>query len=201
MLRLRWISLRQYSTKGTDRVPEIHFHRTTTLTPSSTSPDSPILALVARRSSEIAPTSISRCIGSAFERPTLPKDRAAFGNACTSNRTFSGGESFAYNLQMLGRARTVGETTGGGANPSWPLAIDSKFRIMVPFASAINPVSHTNFEGVGVKPDIAVPEAAALDTAHRVALEELVAASKDADYRRSMGQEIDRLTKEIESHK
>jgi retinol-binding protein 3 len=56
----------------------------------------------------------------------------------TSNRAFSGGESFAYNLQMLGRARTVGETTGGGANPSWPLAINSKFRIMVPFAWVIN---------------------------------------------------------------
>jgi len=35
----------------------------------------------------------------------------------TSNRTFSGGEEFAYDMKNLKRATLVGETTGGGANP------------------------------------------------------------------------------------
>ena len=36
----------------------------------------------------------------------------------TSNRTFSGGEELAYDLQSLRRAVIVGETTGGGAHPA-----------------------------------------------------------------------------------
>jgi len=35
----------------------------------------------------------------------------------TSNRTFSGGEEFTYDLQTQRRATIVGETTGGGAHP------------------------------------------------------------------------------------
>jgi C-terminal processing protease CtpA/Prc len=37
----------------------------------------------------------------------------------------------------------------------------------------VNPVSGTNWEGVGVKPDVAVDPAAALETARRLALEKL----------------------------
>lgn len=37
--------------------------------------------------------------------------------------------------------------------------------IGVPFARAINPITHTNWEGVGVKPDIVVPANDALATA------------------------------------
>ncbi len=36
----------------------------------------------------------------------------------TSATTFSGGEALAYELQALGRATVVGETTRGGAHPS-----------------------------------------------------------------------------------
>ena len=35
----------------------------------------------------------------------------------TSERTFSGGEDFAYSLQAQGRAELIGETTGGGRPP------------------------------------------------------------------------------------
>ncbi len=40
--------------------------------------------------------------------------------------------------------------------------------IGVPFARAINPITHTNWEGVGVKPDVAVPAKEALDTAQKL---------------------------------
>jgi hypothetical protein len=43
--------------------------------------------------------------------------------------------------------------------------IDEHFMIGVPFARAINPITHTNWEGVGVKPDIVVPANDALTTA------------------------------------
>jgi retinol-binding protein 3 len=86
----------------------------------------------------------------------------------TSARTFSGAEEFTYNLKNLKRATIVGETTGGGAHPVAGHRIDEHFMIGVPFARAINPITHTNWEGVGVKPDILVPASDALETAQKL---------------------------------
>jgi hypothetical protein len=83
----------------------------------------------------------------------------------TSSRTFSGAEEFSYNLKSLKRATIVGETTGGGAHPVSGHRIDDHFMIGVPFARAINPITKTNWEGVGVEPDIKVPASDALTTA------------------------------------
>jgi hypothetical protein len=83
----------------------------------------------------------------------------------TSARTFSGGEEFTYDLKTLKRATIVGETTGGGAHPVRGRRVGAHFTIGVPFARAINPVTHTNWEGVGVEPDTKVPAAEALATA------------------------------------
>lgn len=83
----------------------------------------------------------------------------------TSAHTFSGAEEFAYDLKTLKRATIVGETTGGGAHPVRGRRIDDHFMIGVPFARAINPITHTNWEGVGVEPDVKVPARIALDTA------------------------------------
>jgi hypothetical protein len=47
----------------------------------------------------------------------------------------------------------VGEVTGDGAHPVAGHCIDDRFTIGVPFARAINPVTKTNWEGVGVEPD------------------------------------------------
>jgi hypothetical protein len=89
----------------------------------------------------------------------------------TSARTFSGAEEFTYNLKNLKRATIVGETTGGGAHPVAGHRIDEHFMIGVPFARAINPITHTNWEGVGVKPDIIVPANDALATAQKLLVE------------------------------
>jgi hypothetical protein len=89
----------------------------------------------------------------------------------TSKGTFSGGEEFCYNLKNLKRATLVGETTGGGAHPVSGHRIDDHFTIGVPFARAINPISHTNWEGTGVEPDVKVPAADALSTAEKLAAE------------------------------
>jgi pimeloyl-ACP methyl ester carboxylesterase len=80
----------------------------------------------------------------------------------TSSRTFSGAEEFTYNLQTQHRATVIGETTGGGAHPVSPRRVDAHFTIGVPFARAINPVTHTNWEGTGVEPDVKVAVAEAL---------------------------------------
>jgi len=94
----------------------------------------------------------------------------------TSKRTFSGAEEFCYNLNQLKRATIVGETTGGGAHPVSGQRIDDHFMIGVPFARAINPISKTNWERVGVEPvepDVKVPATDALATAQKLATEKL----------------------------
>ena len=93
----------------------------------------------------------------------------------TSGQTFSGGEDFAYTLQALGRATVVGETTGGGAHPTRGFPISAAVHIGIPFARSINPVTGTNWQGTGVVPDLAVPEAQARDTAYAKALEHVLA--------------------------
>ncbi|MFC9559730.1 S41 family peptidase [Agromyces sp. NPDC056965] len=89
----------------------------------------------------------------------------------TSGATFSGAEQFAYDLQAIGRATIVGETTGGGAHPTRFIPISDTIEITVPFARAVNPITGTNWEGVGVVPDLAVEAGdamqAALDEARR----------------------------------
>ena len=92
----------------------------------------------------------------------------------TSHETFSGGEDFCYTLQALGRAQVIGETTGGGAHPTRPFGISPAVHIGIPFARSINPVTGTNWQGAGVVPDVAVPEAEAYDVAYTRALEHVL---------------------------
>jgi C-terminal processing protease CtpA/Prc len=99
----------------------------------------------------------------------------------TSGRTFSGGEECAYDFQTQKRAVLVGETTGGGANPGGPAVLGEGFVAFIPTGKAVNPVTRTNWEHVGVKPDVAVPAADALKVAHGAALRKLAAAEKDPE--------------------
>ena len=89
----------------------------------------------------------------------------------TGSRTFSGAEEFAYNLKNLKRATIVGETTGGGAHPGGDISVTPHFSVFVPLGRPINAISGTNWEGVGVEPDVHLKEDA-LNRAYRLALGE-----------------------------
>lgn len=93
----------------------------------------------------------------------------------TSARTASAAEAFAYTLQNARRATVVGEASMGAANPGGDVDAGHGFTVFVSFASPVNPVTKTNWEGTGVTPDVAVAPADALATARRLALEALVA--------------------------
>jgi hypothetical protein len=82
-----------------------------------------------------------------------------------SNRTFSGGEEFAYDVKALGRAKLVGELTGGGANPTGGVPLGGDFTSSIPFGRSENPITKKNWEGHGVDPDIVVPAGDALKVA------------------------------------
>jgi len=99
----------------------------------------------------------------------------------TSGRTFSGAEEFAYDLKYLKRATIVGERSRGGAHPGGVEMITPHFGVFLPTGRAINPVTHTNWEGVGVEPDVAAPADSALAVAHRAALTKLIEKTKGSD--------------------
>jgi len=99
----------------------------------------------------------------------------------TSPRTFSGGEECAYDFQTQKRATLVGETTGGGANAGDRFALGHGLVVNIPTARAINPITHTNWEHVGVKPDVEVAAADAQKTAYVTILRGLVEKAGDPD--------------------
>ncbi len=98
----------------------------------------------------------------------------------TSRRTFSAAEELTYDLQQLGRATVVGERTGGGANPRKGFTLHPHLEASIPTARAINPVSGTNWELVGITPDIETDPAEALATAHRAALVAVAGSAADS---------------------
>ncbi len=101
----------------------------------------------------------------------------------TSKRTFSGAEEFCYDLQTRKRAVIVGETTGGGAHLVAPHVVADYFVVGVPFARAVNPITHTDWEGRGIQPDVSVPAANALETAVQLATRQLQAAVNGSQVR------------------
>ncbi|MCA9679136.1 MAG: S41 family peptidase [Myxococcales bacterium] len=114
--------------------------------------------------------------------PALPGPRYA-GDVyvLTSGNTFSAAEEYAYDLQVEHRGHVVGEVTGGGANPGGTVRLDDHVAMFVPFGRAINPETKTNWEGVGVQPDVAVAAPLALDTAYLAALRSRVGKGADAN--------------------
>jgi hypothetical protein len=98
----------------------------------------------------------------------------------TSSHTFSAAEEFTYDLQNQKRVIIVGETTGGGAHPGGPERLNDHFAVWIPRGRAINPVTKTDWEGVGIKPDIPTSAAEALKSAHVAALEAILTHTQDA---------------------
>lgn len=91
----------------------------------------------------------------------------------TSKATFSAAESFAYDLRALGRVTVVGEPTGGGAHPFEYRKVHAHFVLWLVTGRSVNPITGTNWQTVGVQPDVAVPAEEALPRAIALAHEAL----------------------------
>lgn len=103
-----------------------------------------------------------------FTQPYVPGTR--FGPdkpvyVLISSRTFSAAEALAYNLQALDRAVIVGEPSGGGAHPFEYLPIDDHFVLWSVTAKSIHPLTGSNWQGIGVQPDILADSDTALSAA------------------------------------
>ena len=99
-----------------------------------------------------------------------------------SGRTASAAEEFSYDLQNEKRATIVGEKTAGGAHTVEFRTFDMGAFIAalkLPSGRAISPVTKTNWEVVGVQPDIAVSADKALVAARLDALKKLEEKATD----------------------
>ena len=99
----------------------------------------------------------------------------------TSRETFSCAEDFTYALKNLKRATIIGEVTGGGAHPTRTFKVTDHFAVAVPFARGISPITHTDWEGTGITPDVVVPADDALKIAYKTALEYIIGTTTDTD--------------------
>jgi hypothetical protein len=128
-----------------------------------------------------------------------PKLTAVPVYVLTSSATFSGAEEFSYNLKNLKRGTIIGETTGGGAHPVNERIFRSlNFGMTVPFGRAVNPVTGTNWEGVGVEPHIKVPAAKALLVARTTAVRALIGTTEDGSRKQRLQWLLDGLAVETD---
>lgn len=99
----------------------------------------------------------------------------------TSKETFSAAEALAYDLQSLKRATIIGEITSGGANAGNTAIVTQLFSLFLPSERTTNPITKTNWEIVGVMPDVITTANNALEKAHVIALENLVKSAKSKE--------------------
>ncbi|MAD91096.1 S41 family peptidase [Pseudoalteromonas phenolica] len=113
----------------------------------------------------------------------------------TSKKTFSAAEEFAYNFKHLKRATLIGEKTKGGANPWQWFEVGASHRVAVPTSMAINPITQTNWEGMGVQPDINTVADNALDIAYKKALLDIKSKTKNRFLTDEINIELSKLEK------
>ncbi|MFL6625982.1 MAG: S41 family peptidase [Vitreoscilla sp.] len=111
----------------------------------------------------------------------------------TSHETFSAGEDLAYALKNLHRATLVGETTGGGAHPGDMHRLGDHFAAFIPDSRSISPITHGDWEGSGVAPDVAVPADQALAAARKRLMQSFAATEKNPRAKAHLLDEIGRL--------
>lgn len=110
-----------------------------------------------------------------------------------SHDTFSAGEDFAYALKNLKRATLVGASTGGGAHPGSARRLTDHFVAFVPSGRSLSPITQTNWEGMGVLPDVAIDPKRALEKAQSLILTERLAAERDEGQRKRMQERLAEL--------
>lgn len=98
-----------------------------------------------------------------------------------NGRTASAAEAFAYTLQQAKRAVVLGEASAGAANPGAPVDAGHGLRVFVSFATPVNPISHRNWEGDGIIPDVKVASDLAKEHATRLALQAIVQRAPGPD--------------------
>lgn len=115
----------------------------------------------------------------------------------TSKVTHSAAEAFAYELQSLKRATIVGEVSRGGAHTIARYRINEHFGVQVPVGRSINAVTKTNWQGVGVVPNIQTAAEQSLKVAHLTALKRRLEKNPTQERAGEIRKLIESLEKEV----
>lgn len=111
----------------------------------------------------------------------------------TSKDTFSAAEDFAYTMQSLKRSTTLGEISGGSAHPGDTSRLHAHFSAFIPFGRSINAITKTNWEDVGVIPEVKGDAESALKTAHEIALNNLLKTEQHPEKKQSLTRALAKL--------
>jgi hypothetical protein len=99
-----------------------------------------------------------------------------------SRSTASAAEAFASNIKYINsHAVLVGETTAGAENPISRIVIGDEFILSIPSWRSVYRRFDTNWEGIGVKPDIETATEKAVEVAHIDALRKLSETAVEND--------------------
>jgi hypothetical protein len=104
----------------------------------------------------------------------------------TSQATGSAAEEFCFVLKNRGRAKMVGRRTAGAGHMVAQIPIGNGFTVSVSITRVSDPLTGSEWEQVGVQPDIAVDPEQALVAAHAAALKTIAASTTDAGRARTL---------------
>ena len=86
-------------------------------------------------------------------------------------------------LKKICKGNAHGSPDNDSSFAACSLLASQAWAVTIPTSRTTNVVTKTNWEHVGVKPDIAVPAAQALQTAHAAILRKLLSSTNDDDER------------------
>ncbi len=111
----------------------------------------------------------------------------------------SAAEEFAYFLKHQQRATIVGEVTAGAGYGAMWHRLNDRFVISISSEEDINPVTKSNFEKVGVQPQIKVSSKEALEVAEKLAKEAAKQYAKSKEIRqKNLRKEFNNITSNSE---
>jgi C-terminal processing protease CtpA/Prc len=108
----------------------------------------------------------------------LSPSEASEDYVLVSHRTPSASEGLSCQLEHFERAVVVGQRAAGAAH-SYEVFPLGEFQVAIPKRRPVSPITGSNWEVSGVEPDWEVPAEDALEVAHRLALEALLARASD----------------------
>jgi len=119
----------------------------------------------------------------------------------TSSVTFSAGEEFASILQTRMRATILGDKTDGGAHPGASYRLAPHFEVFIPLGRSINPVTGADYEGIGITPDIVIPQELAFTVAYHMALRRILESLREplASPLQALAKEAQTALKELDA--
>jgi C-terminal processing protease CtpA/Prc len=97
--------------------------------------------------------------------------------------TGSAAEEFAYDVKTHKLGTVIGAPSAGGAHPGGLFRLNRNFGAFIATGRAVNPVTNTNWEGVGVQPDVAAKPEEALRVALVAAIQKLLEKPSDDEHK------------------